>query len=82
MTVAAQVWVDYNDIDEHGRVLTLRKFFGPGARVEVGERLVTGDDEGNTCLGTVVKVRENGLVAIDLDHQTFVASRGQDPAHR
>lgn len=80
MAGSAQVWVDYNDVDEHGNVLTLRKFFGPGARVEVGERFVTGDDEGNTCLGTVVAVHDNGVVALTLDDQTFAAPEQREPA--
>lgn len=80
MTVSAQVWVDYNDVDEHGHVLTLRKFFSPGARVEVGEHFVTGDDEGNTCLATVAALHENGVVALALDEDTFVATKQAAPA--
>jgi hypothetical protein len=80
MATSAKAWVDYQDIDDLGRVLTLEKFFSPGSRAAVGERVVTSDHEGNRCEGTVVEIEENGVVAIELDEDTFVAGEHPAPA--
>lgn len=61
------VWVDYNDLDEQGRVLTLRRFFMGESKAVVGRRVHTGDYEGNRCDGTVIDIQPSGVVAIELD---------------
>ncbi len=67
MTDDMDVWVDYHDVDDEGRVLTLRKFFISQELAVVGQRVVTADYEGNRCDGRVVGIEPNGVVAIDLD---------------
>lgn len=74
------VWVDFNDIDDDGRVITLRRLFAPAAAVEPGQRFLTGDDEGNTCPATVAWVREDGLVALDLDQRNFLPGSNSQSA--
>jgi len=67
MGASPEVWVDYNDVDEHENVLTLKKFFSESVPAEIGRRVVTGDFEGNRCVGTVVELLDYGVVAIALD---------------
>lgn len=76
------VWVDYQDTDDQGRVLTLRRFFVTEGRALVGERLLTGDFEGNRCLGTVVAIGPNDVVTIELDEASLVRSAAPLPADR
>ena len=76
------VWVDYQDTDDQGRVLTLRRFFVSDGKAQVGERLVTGDFEGNRCFGTVVAIGSNDVVTIELDEATLARSGGPLPADR
>jgi hypothetical protein len=74
------VWVDYQDTDNDGRVLTLRRFFVSPDLAAAGRRVVTGDYEGNRCEGTVVAVEPSGVVAIELDHATLVRTGQPAPA--
>lgn len=67
-----QIWVDYNDRDEIGRVLTLVEYARPDVSVHVGARLLTGDEEGDRCFGVVTGLEENGIVIIELERETFV----------
>ena len=76
------VWVDYHDVDDEGHVLTLRKFFISEELAVVGQRVVTGDYEGNRCDGRVVGIEPNGVVAIDLDNATIVRTSRPAPADR
>ena len=76
------VWVDYHDVDDEGHVLTLRKFFISEELAVVGQRVVTGDYEGNRCDGRVVGIEPNGVVAIDLDNATIVRKSRPAPADR
>ncbi|HAM00765.1 MAG TPA: hypothetical protein DCQ30_00830 [Acidimicrobiaceae bacterium] len=76
------VWVDYNDLDEQGHVLTLRRFFMSESTAVVGRRVLTGDYEGNRCEGTVIAIEPSGVVAIELDDATLVRSRRHAPADR
>lgn len=80
MSEDMDVWVDYHDTDDAGRVLTLRRFFSSEDLAEVGARVRTGDYEGNRCLGTVAAVEANGVVAIELDEATLVRSLHHAPA--
>ena len=82
MTDDMDVWVDYNDVDEQGRVMTLRRFFLSEVDVTVGRRVRTGDHEGNRCQGTVVEIQPSGVVAIELDQATLVRARKHAPADR
>jgi hypothetical protein len=76
------VRVDYNDVDDDGNVLTLRKFFVSPEELAVGQRVVAGDFEGNRCTGTIVGLEQNGVVAIQLDRETFVQAPYPGPAGR
>lgn len=76
------VWLDYHDIDDEGRVLTLRKFFVSDDLAVAGQRVLTGDYEGNRCDGTVVGVEASGVVTIELDHGTMMRTQRPAPADR
>lgn len=76
------VWVDYHDIDDEGRVLTLRRFFASPDVAALGRRVLTGDHEGNRCHGTVVDIDARGVVAIELDDATLVRAERPAPADR
>ncbi|HZU74293.1 MAG TPA: hypothetical protein VE990_16135 [Acidimicrobiales bacterium] len=76
------VWVDYQDTDDQGRVLTLRRFFISDQKARVGQRLLTGDYEGNRCFGTVVDIGPNEVVAIELEEVTLARSGSPLPADR
>lgn len=69
-----QLWVDFNDVDERGYVLTLLKFREPGVTFEVGDRIVVGDDEGTRAYADVVEVEQYGIVALAIDVDTVVTS--------
>lgn len=66
-----QIWVDFNDIDEDGRARTLLKFAEPGVVPKIGDRLLAGDDQGNTCMSAVTDISPTGEVALALDLATF-----------
>lgn len=72
------VWVDFNDISEDGEVCTLPKF--AERPLEVGEKVVAGDDEGNRCRATVVRADTN-LLVLSLDLATFAPCSGRKYAH-
>jgi len=76
------VWVDYHDTDEEGRVLTLRRFFLSESAAVAGTRVLTGDYEGNRCEGTVIEVQPNDVVVIELDEDTLVHSGRHAPVDR
>lgn len=80
MTDDVDVWLDFHDIDDEGRVLTLRRFFISDDLAVVGKRVLTGDYEGNRCDGTVVGVEASGVVAIELDQATLVRTETPAPA--
>jgi hypothetical protein len=65
--------VDFNDLDEQGRVLALLRL-APGS-AEVGTRAYLIDDEGNSCSGTIARV-EGALIHIDANWDTW--SRASD----
>jgi len=66
MTDDVDVWLDFHDIDDEGRVLTLRRFFISDDLAVAGQVVLTGDYEGNRCYGTVVGVEPSGVVAVEL----------------
>ena len=66
------VWVDFNDVDEAGGVVTLRRSLAPASEVAVGQRFLAGDDEGNTCPAKVAWIAEDGRVGLELDLSGFV----------
>lgn len=68
-----QIWADFNDIDRSGHTTTLSKFAEPGAVIELGARVLAGDDEGNECWGVVERVGDDGSVLLVLDLATFRA---------
>lgn len=61
--------VDYNDRNRRGHLLASLRFATP-PRAEVGEYVLTIDDEGNECWGTIVHVNGQS-VHIDLDRATW-----------
>jgi hypothetical protein len=63
--------VDFNDIDEHGRVIVLR---GDGPLPIVGSRAYMGDHEGNRCWGTINTVAD-GVMYVDPDWTTWTTVR-------
>lgn len=71
------LWVDFNETDAVGHAFTLEKF----ARVSlsIGQDVLVGDHEGNTCRGTVLQM-EDGIVALQLDLGTFTAAEHQATA--
>jgi len=72
------VWVDFNDISDDGEVCTLPKF--AERSLEVGEKVLAGDDEGNRCQATVVRV-DRKLIVLSLDMATFAACANRKFAH-
>lgn len=62
--------VDFNDLDEQGRVLALLRLAPATAEVEVGARAYLLDDEGNSCSGTIASI-EDALIHIDADWDTW-----------
>ncbi len=60
--------VDFNDLDEQGRVLALLRLAPDTA--EVGARAYLLDDEGNSCSGTITSI-EGALIHVDADWNTW-----------
>jgi hypothetical protein len=51
------VWVEFNDVEVDGTVVTAVDLIQPGrGQLAVGETVVAGDDEGNRCPATVVGI--------------------------
>lgn len=67
-----QVWVDFNERDDQGRALTLRRFAEPGVDLSAGARILAGDHEGNLCWASVYDVAMSGVVTLVLDTGTFM----------
>lgn len=67
----ADIWADFNDIDEAGLTTTLAKTARDPSALHRGGRLVVGDGEGNFCTATVADVLESGLVVLKMDFSTF-----------
>lgn len=63
------IWVDFNDVAPDGVILTLEKF--ASHRLEVGERVLAGDDDGNLCEAIVVSRDRRGLVGLVVELGTF-----------
>ncbi len=66
-----QIWVDFNEQDDQGRVITLRRFAEPGADLSLGARLFVEDHEGNRCWAHVEDVTARGVVTLVLETGTF-----------
>jgi hypothetical protein len=62
--------VDFNDRDNEGRLKASRTFASSARTPDVGEVVVTRDDEGHSCEGTVTEVN-GSIVYIDLDRSTW-----------
>jgi hypothetical protein len=60
--------VDFNDLDEQGRVLALCRLAPDTA--EVGAWAYLLDDEGNSCSGTIASI-EGALIHVDADWDTW-----------
>ncbi len=69
------IWVEYNDISTKHRTTTLAKF--ANKPIQVGDIVLTGDHEGNTCLGMIIDIYDSPfvedckLVEIQLDMDQF-----------
>ena len=71
------VWVDFNDIDGSGRIVTYADLIRPGHGPYGGGAAVTaGDGEGNRCPATVVEVTGHRLT-LQLDLDRFEAGAGR-----
>jgi hypothetical protein len=66
--------VDFNDLDDDGRVLALRRIAPRAARD--GERAYMLDDEGNRCWGTIAG-GDGGLIYIDADWLTWTTVQNE-----
>ena len=58
------VWVDWNDVDDRGHVLTLRKFFVPSRHVHSGACFVASDDQGHADRVMLMGEDDNGVVVL------------------
>jgi hypothetical protein len=64
--------VDFNSLDDEGRVLALKRLAPRPPKV--GMRAYLLDDEGNRCWGTIAAV-QGGLIHVDADWRTWTTSR-------
>jgi len=73
MSQQRDVWVELNDIDPDGCVVTYADMAEPGVDLSVGARVIAGDDEGNLVAATVVRRdrRGSGAVTLRLHLETF-----------
>lgn len=83
----SEIWVDFNEIDEHRRTLTTRRMAASDVDLQVGARVLAGDHEGNRCSGEIVDLRPGGIVEIALDLGTFtqvdeIAPQGDTPRRK
>jgi hypothetical protein len=68
------IWVDFNDEDEHGLTYTLLEYAREPSKLAVGSTVIAGDDEGNLCRGLITDITGHGVVAVALDLATFATS--------
>lgn len=72
--VERDIWVEFNDIDASGRVVTYADLARPGVDLSVGAQVVAGDNEGNTARACVVarqRWRRNPRITLKLDLESF-----------
>ena len=62
------VWVDWNDVDDRGRVLTLHKFFVPSRHTHTGACFVASDDQGHAGWVMMTGEDDNGVVVLATDY--------------
>jgi len=75
--VRRDIWVDFNDVDEHCHASALLRHSTPGTQITAGAWVIAGDDDGNLCRARVVDVQESGLVELALDMCTFQTVEAQ-----
>jgi hypothetical protein len=72
------IWVDFNDVDDRGQVVTFSDFAEPGVTMARGAAVVAGDDEGNRADARVIgKRRRRGRptrITLQIDLSTFSPS--------
>jgi hypothetical protein len=75
------LWIDFNEVDEHSRAHALMEYATPGAKIGQGATVVVGDDEGNRCRAQVVSVDGGGLIELAIDGNTFERpAKAADPS--
>lgn len=67
-------WVDFNDIDEQGRIVVLRR---EDRTPVVGSSVYLADHEGNRCSGTI-KTSEGDLMYVEPDWSTWTTRRDRN----
>ena len=76
------VWVEFNDVNADGTVVTYLDAAQPGTAVAVGVTLTAGDGEGNRCPAVVIDV-DGARVVLQLDLERFQSAPydwADDPA--
>jgi hypothetical protein len=76
------VWVELNDVDDRGQVVTFSDFADPGVTMARGAVVVAGDDEGNRARARVIDIQpcEGGptRITLQLDLSPFRPSTHTD----
>lgn len=70
--MTTRIWVDFNSLDAVGLYPTLRKF--ASLAVDIGDRVVGYDDDGNEAEGIVAAI-DGDVVRLQLDLGTFSDER-------
>lgn len=67
------LWVDFNDMDNKGHVMTLRKFATEDFDLHIGADVLVGDGEGMLCRGVIADLTDQ-TVGLHLDLGSFHTS--------
>jgi hypothetical protein len=76
--VKRDIWVEFNDLDDRGRVTTYADVAEPGVPLFRGALVVAGDDEGNRARARVIgkrwRWRKPARITLEVDLTTFEAA--------
>jgi hypothetical protein len=76
------IWIELNDVDDRGRVVTFADFAEPGVTIARGAVLVAGDDEGNRVEARVIGKRRRRGRPTRITLQVDLMSSGSQPSGR
>lgn len=66
MKLRHQVWVDFMDMDDDGRVWARPADARPGLLLEIGRHVVIGDDDADPMVARIVAVDSSGNVELQV----------------
>jgi hypothetical protein len=73
---AVDLWVDFNELDEHNKLSSLAEFVSPGVKsLSIGTVISVGDYEGNRCEAEVLVV-DDDLIEVALRGDVFHRADG------